>query len=420
MGLKSKIGSGRARAHRIVHHHNRKRLWIIRVAGILLVAGVFTVGLFIGDGRLGVHVPWDKYVAPVATGLPDKLDYTTVNQIYESLKTNYDGKLNEAQLLDGLKHGLASAPADPYTVYFTAKEAQNFNKELNNSFSGIGAEFTLDSTGNIQVIAPIAGSPAAAAGLNAQDVIAGINGTSTSGYTTEQAVEKIRGKAGTKVTLQIVRNKAKVVSLTITRQNITAPSVVTKTLPNNIGYMAINTFADDTSNLSQKAAQQFVSDHDKGIIIDLRDDPGGLLSAAVDISSLWLPQNQLILQEKRGTTVVQSYNATGNNILHGIPTVVLINGGSASASEITTGALHDNGAAYVIGSKSFGKGVVQQLIPFGDGSQLKVTIASWYRPNGQNINHKGITPDKTVSDPGTGIQLPTDPQLQAAEAYLNK
>jgi carboxyl-terminal processing protease len=195
---------------------------------------------------------------------------------------------------------------------------------------------------------------------------------------------------------------------------------MTKILPDNIGYMSISTFADDTSSLSQTAAQQFANDHVKGIILDLRDNPGGLVSAAVNVSSLWLPQNDTILQEKRGNTVIQSYSSNGDDTLHGIPTVILINGGSASASEITTGALHDNGAAYVIGQKSFGKGVVQQLDNFSDGSQLKVTIAYWYRPNGQNIEHKGITPDKTVNDNDQGIELPTDPQLQAAEAYLSK
>ena len=394
--------------------------WVWRANFLLVLVVVFAAGVGVGDGRLGIHLPWDKKLTPITTGLPDTLDYSTVNQVYQALKANYDGQLTQTQLLNGLKHGLASAPGDPYTEYFTPQEANEFNDQLNNSFSGIGAELTLDAKGNIQVIAPISGTPAAQAGLQAQDLITSINGTSTSGMSIDQAVNRIRGKAGTKVTLQIVRNQTQALSLTMTRQNITAPSVTTKTLTGNIGYMAINTFADDTSSLSQKAATKFAQAHVKGIIVDLRDDPGGLLNAAVDVSSLWLPQNATVLQEKRGSTVEQTYYASGNDPLHGIPTVVLINGGSASASEITTGALHDNGAAYVIGQKSFGKGVVQQLIPFSDGSQLKVTIASWYHPDGKNINHLGITPDKTVTDSGTNLQAANDPQLLAAEAYLNK
>ena len=405
MGIKQKVGGFR-RDHKVLG----------RVPDLLLVIVIFFVGVWVGQGQNRLWFGRHTYGA-VATGLPEQLDYSTVNQVYQSLKQNYDGKLTETQLLDGLKHGLAQATNDPYTEYFTAKEATQFNDELNNAFSGIGAELGQDSKGNLQVIAPIAGTPAAKAGLKAQDLIATINGTSTAGISVDDAVSKIRGKAGTKVTLQIIRGEQQL-TYTITRQNITVPSVTTKMLPGNIGYMQISTFANDTNTLSQKAADQFASAHVNGIVLDLRNDPGGLLDAAVHVSSLWLPQDQLVMQEKRGSTVVQSYNALGNDELHGIPTVILIDGGSASASEITTGALHDNGDAYVIGQKSYGKGVVQQLVNFGDGSQLKVTIASWYRPNGQNINHKGIMPDKTINLTDADAKAGNDVQLQAAETYL--
>jgi carboxyl-terminal processing protease len=155
-----------------------------------------------------------------------------------------------------------------------------------------------------------------------------------------------------------------------------------------------------------------------GVILDLRGNPGGLLDAAVDVSSLWLPANTTVVEEK-GTVGDDIDKSSGNDILHGVPTVVLIDGGSASASEITAGALHDNKAATLIGEKSYGKGVVQQLITLNDGGQLKVTVASWYRPNGANINHKGITPDKVVTEP-TDATAENDPQLQAAQAFLLK
>jgi carboxyl-terminal processing protease len=394
--------------------------WIRRANILLVLVVVFLIGVGFGDNRLSIRLPWDKNLTSSNNNLPATLNYTSVNQVYQALKQNYDGKLTQTELLNGIKQGLASAPGDPYTEYFTPQEASQFSDELNNTFSGIGAELSQDSNGDIEVIAPISGTPAANAGLQPQDIITGINGVSTAGMTADTAVNKIRGPAGTKVTLQILRNQTQTLSLTITRQNITAPSVITKVLPGNIGYMSISTFANDTSGLAQKAAQQFANEHVKGIILDLRNNPGGLLSAAVDVSSLWLQQNQMVLQEKRGNTVVQTYRAEGGDVLHGIPTVVLINGGSASASEITTGALHDNGDAYVIGEKSFGKGVVQQLINFSDGSELKVTIASWYRPDGQDIEHKGIVPDKTVKDSGNDPIAPNDSQLQAAEAYLNQ
>ncbi|MEO8104786.1 MAG: S41 family peptidase [Candidatus Saccharibacteria bacterium] len=396
--------------------HQRGR-WLNRFMMLVVVSVIFMVGVGVGDGRI---TPFFMRTKPVASDLPSKLDYSSVNQVYQSLKDNYDGKVSAGQLTDGLKHGLATATKDPYTVYFTSAEAKSFNNELNNSFSGIGAQLELDSAGNLQVMSPLSGQPAEKAGLRALDIIVSINGASTSGVSVDEAVTKIRGPKGTKVTLQVVRNKTEPLTVTITRQDITLPSVTTKTLEGNIGYMQINKFANDTTDLTQKAATQFANSHVKGIILDMRNDPGGLLEAAVKVSSLWVPEGKTILQEKRGTEVVQNYFGLGSNTLGGIPTVVLINEGSASASEITAGALHDNKAAYLIGTKSYGKGVVQQLINFGDGSQLKVTVASWYRPNGQNINKKGITPDQVVKLSDADIKAGNDTQLQAAQAYLNK
>lgn len=385
---------------------------------IIVALVAFGIGIFVGSGRLAaIRFPWNKNI--VATGLPATLNYSSVNQVYQALKNNYDGKLTETQLLNGIKEGLAAAPGDPYTEYFTPRQAKEFNNELNNTFSGIGAELSQTSSGEIEIIAPIKGTPAASAGLQPHDIIVGINGKSTTGMNIDTAVNEIRGRAGTKVVLTILRG-SQTLNLTITREDITVPSVMTKILPGNIGYMSISTFANDTSSLAEQAAQQFKNDHVKGIILDLRSDPGGLLSAAINVSSLWVTPNQEILQERRGNKILQTYYAEGGDILHGIPTVVLINGGSASASEITTGALHDNHDAYVIGTKSFGKGVVQQLINFKDGAELKVTVASWYRPDGQDIEHKGIIPDKIVQDKGTDLQSANDPQLKAAEAYLAK
>lgn len=399
----------------VPHKSRKRRVWPKRLAAVLSAALIFAAGVGVGNGSIS----WHQH-NPVSGGLPRRLDYTTVNQVYQALKDNYDGPLTTVQLEDGLKHGLAASTNDPYTEYFTPKEARDFNSQLNNSFSGIGAQLGQDSDKNLEIIAPISGLPADKAGLKAGDLITSINGASTSGISVDDAVSKIRGKKGTKVTLQVVRDKTQVLSFTITRDNITLPSVKTKILDGNIGYLQLTDFANDTAGLTQKAAGQFKKQNVKGIILDLRNNGGGYLDAAVKISSLWLPEGQNILQEKRGGTVINSYSAQGGDELHGIPTVVLIDGGSASASEITAGALRDNNAAYVIGEKSYGKGVVQQLINFKDGSELKVTVASWYRPDGQNINHKGITPDKTVKLSDADAKAGNDTQLQAAQAYLNR
>ncbi len=354
-----------------------------------------------------------------ATGLPAHLDYTTVNQVYTALRNNYNGKLTESQVLDGLKAGLATSTKDPYTEYFTAAQAKDFSNQLNNSFSGIGAELGQDSSGELIVVSPISGFPADKAGLKGQDVITDINGTSTSGMSVDEAVSKVRGPAGTSVTLKVIRNKSQALTFVIKRQNIQIPSVNTKTLAGNVGYIQITSFADDTSSLISQAATKMKQAGVKGVVLDLRDNPGGEVSAAIDTASQWLAGGATILQE-RGTGGTRTDTATGDNPLLGVPTVVLVNGNSASASEITAAALHDNKAAYIIGEKSYGKGVEQNLINFNDGSELKVTVADWYRPNGQNINKKGITPDQVVTLSDQDASAGNDTQLAAAEAYLAK
>jgi carboxyl-terminal processing protease len=393
----------------------RKRSFARTSLAVLAGIVIFGLGMNIGNGNIsfsrGPHNVGN-------TSLPAELDYQSVNTLYKSLKENYDGTLTESQLLDGLKEGLAQATHDPYTEYFTPKEAQAFKNQLSGTFSGIGAQLGKDSDNNLEVIAPIAGTPADKAGLKAKDIITHINSESTSGMSIDTAVEKIRGKKGTNVTLKIVRDKEQALSLTITRDDINIPSVTTKTLDGNIGYIQISQFGDDTGELTSKAAQSFKDAGVKGIILDLRSNPGGRLDAAVEVSDLWVPAGKTILQEKQGSTVVESYTASAGGPLEGMPTVVLIDGGSASASEITAGALKDNNAATLIGTKSYGKGVVQQVIPFKDGSELKVTVASWYRPNGQNINKKGITPDTEVKVSDSDIAAKNDTQLQAAQQKL--
>lgn len=394
------------------------RSWAVRLgAGVLAVLVVFSAGLEVGNGNLRIGILSASHSEN--SGLPAQLDYSSVSQVYQSLKANYDGTVTESQLLDGLKEGLAQATNDPYTEYFNADEAKQFQNQLNNSFSGIGAALGKDSSGNLIIVSPIKGFPAEKAGLKPQDVIAAINDESTSGMSPDIAANKIRGPQGTQVTLKIVRDKTQDLTFTITREDIQLPSVTSKILDGNIGYMEISSFSNDTTDLAQKAALQFKQANVKGVILDLRGNPGGLLDAAEGVSSLWLPYGKIIVTEK-GTIGTEVHSSTGTATLAGIPTAVLINDGSASASEITAGALHDNGAAQLIGIKSFGKGVVQQLIQFNDGSELKVTIASWYRPNGENINKKGITPDQIVTLSDADAKAGNDTQLKAAEAYLSQ
>lgn len=372
------------------------------VLGVLfLSASIFASGWAVGKGRIKLSKENGLQVNAKANVGEGSLDYKSVDEVYNALKDKYDGKIDDKKVIESIKEGVARSAGDPYTEYFNVDKAKEFGDSLNGEFTGIGAELGKQNE-QIVIIAPIVGFPAEKAGLKPKDIIIEINGKSTADITINDAVKQIRGPKDTSVKLKIVRN-GKPMDFEITRSQITIASVESKILDGNIGYMRISRFADDTSSLSKKAAQEFRDKGVKGVILDMRSDPGGLLNAAVDVSSLWLNQDQVVLREKRAGKVIQTYNSNGSPILNGIKTIVLIDGGSASASEITAGALKDNGVAQLVGEKSYGKGSVQTLqclkdLNAGkcDGDLLKVTIARWYTPNDRNIDKEGIEPDFKV------------------------
>lgn len=404
--------------HNPVQEPKKQGKSILKTAILAVSAGViFLAGFGLGSGRIIISKD-QLYRKSEQKGLPNNIDYSSVEDVYDTLRKDFDGQLDSQKLLDGLKAGLVNAAGDPYTEYMNKDEAKDFDEQLNGTFSGIGAELSKDDKGNLIVIAPIAGFPAEKAGLKPKDVIIEVNGESTAGMSVSEGVSKIRGEKGTVVKLRVIRGGAQDLKFDITRDTITIPSVDSKILPGNIGYIKISRFSEDTAQLTTVAANDFKSKNVKGIVLDVRGDPGGLLDAAVTVSSLWLPQGKTILQEKRDGTTIRSYTATGTAVLKDIPTVVLIDEGSASASEITAGALHDNGVAKLIGVKSFGKGSVQQLEKLHDGGVLKVTIARWYTPNGININKDGIKPDTEVKRSDDDIKAGKDPQLDSATSLL--
>lgn len=383
-------------------------------ASVLLVGFVFFAGIQIGSGAWQVN-----FMRPVSSnrGLPARLDYSSVNEVYQALKRKYDGELSEDKLINGMKKGLVEAAGDTYTTFMDADSAKVFNEQLSGSFSGIGAE--LGKEGNdITVIAPISGFPAEKAGLKAKDIIVSIDGQEATGLSVDEAVKRIRGEKGTSVKLVIVRNSTERKELTIVRDTITIPSVESKLVDGNIGYIQVTRFSTDTSDLVSAAVNDFKSKNIKGIVLDLRNNPGGYLNAAVDVSSEWLKEGQLVVEEKRDGKVTQDYKALSTGVVQGVPTVVLINEGSASASEITAGALKDNNAATIIGVKSFGKGSVQEVTNFNNGSLLKVTVARWFTPNGKNIDKEGIEPDIKVELTEDNIKSGVDTQLDAAKQHL--
>lgn len=386
----------------------------------MVLAGlvIFAFGFGVGDDRIkfGVRAP---ELSDVAQGnLPADLDYSSVEDVYDLLKRQYDGDLDVAELLDGLKDGLAQATGDPYTDYMNAQAVKEFDEELEGSFTGIGAQLA-ERDNAIIIEVPLAGYPAERAGLKARDVIIEVEGENALEMSVTDAVKKIRGEAGTKVKLKVLRDGGQQLDFEITREQISIPSVTSEVIE-GIGYLKISRFGRDTANLSREAALQFKQSNVRGVVVDLRNNPGGLLESAVDLSSIWLKKGQTVLQEKRGGKVVKTYNAKGNDILNGVPTTVLINEGSASASEIMAGALRDNKAATLIGAKSFGKGSVQSLESLTGGGALKVTIARWFTPAGKNIDKEGIEPDEKVERTDDDIKNNRDPQKDRAFEFLKR
>ncbi len=409
-------GSNYHLIHAPVQEHQEHRSWsLLRiVASLIFVLAVFAAGVMIGRGDK-IHLRGLSATSKTTT--QTQLDYSSVEQVYSLLKTDFDGVLDNNNLLDGLKSGLVEATGDPYTEYLNAQDAKEFDDQLSGSFTGIGAELGTDDENNILIVAPLAGYPAEKAGLKSKDIISAIDGQTTAGMTVNTAVKKIRGPANSQVTLTIIRGSAKPFDVTITRTQITLPSVESK-VEGNIGYLKISQFSNDTVEAAAKAAKSFKDKGLKAVVLDLRDNPGGYLSGAVDVSSLWLDKGKTVVSERRGKQILSTDYSTGTATLKGLPTVVMINGGSASASEIAAGALHDNDAAVVVGEKSFGKGSVQQLEQLFGGAALKVTIARWYTPKGVNIDQQGITPDVQVGLSDDDKKAGRDPQKDKAIEIL--
>lgn len=389
--------------------------WKRLILNVIGASVVFLFGWALGSGRINISA--FQQLSPQNGNLPASLNYSSVEQVYDALRDNYDGELNLEQLMDGLKSGLAQAAGDPYTEYLNQEQAEEFRNDLNGQFSGIGAELSKEE-GAITVVAPIAGYPAEKAGLQAKDIITAIDDKPTTDMTLTEAVNNIRGPAGSEVTLTIFRDGSEQ-DIAITRADITVPSVEWE-VKDGIGYMTVSTFSEETPDLARQAADEFRNQGVKGVVVDVRSNPGGLLKSAVDVASIWLPAGTPVLTEQRGGEVIKSYDASGETILEGVPTMVLIDEASASASEILAGALKDNNAATLIGQTSYGKGSVQNLVQLPSGGVLKVTIARWYTPGGQNIDKSGISPDQKVERTAEDIKADRDPQKDAATRKLQQ
>lgn len=347
------------------------------------------------------------------------VDFDLYWEVWEKLKTQHPNKdqITDKQMFYGSLKGLVASFDDPYSEFMDPKENKEFEDDMSGVFDGIGAEIGLRD-GILTIISPIEGTPASRAGLLPGDKILEINGENTKDFSVDQAVSKIRGPKGTEVVLSIYNSSIdEIREVKIIRDKIFIKSVKYEKLENDIFLIKISAFNDDTSSLFSEAVKQFISSGSKKLIIDLRSNPGGYLETAVNLLGEWI-NGEVAVIEKFADDKQLDYPAKGLNRLSSYNTVVLINGGSASASEIMAGALKDYGKATIIGETSYGKGSVQMLRSLSDGSALKVTVAKWLTPKGQDISKEGIEPDVEVELTYDDYMAVKDPQMDAAKKFF--
>lgn len=362
----------------------------------MVMVVVFSLGFLTGH-----------YGLPPGPSLPkgegQSVDMTNFWATKRFIEEQYPGKVNPQELITGASKGLVEGLGDPYSAYLTPDLVKQLDQELSGSVEGIGVEIGLKG-GQPTVIAPLPNSPAARAGIAAGDVIIGVEGQPTQGLTLEEVTKKIRGTKGTKVTIDVKKpGQSQAQTLTLTREELKSPSV-TLTYQGDVAIIDVSRFGDDTPAAFDKVTQDILAKKPRGIVLDLRSNPGGFLDGSIDVTSTFLTSGAIVKEQfAHGKT--ETKNATGDGRLASYPLVVLVNKGTASAAEITAGALRDDRGIKLVGEKTFGKGSVQELKDLEDGAVLKLTIAEWLTPNGVSISKQGLNPDVEVSSDNPEAQL---------------
>lgn len=396
----------------------------IIIAAILLATGSFIAGGFIErtfylpDGAQGaaMMLPLQNSEAPAG------VDFAPFWAVWDILNEKYvtPDAVSDQDKVWGAVSGLAQSLHDPYTVFFPPSEAEYFQSEVRGNFSGIGVEIGIEDD-ILTVIAPLKGTPAERAGLLAGDKIINIGVTSTIDMKLDEAISLIRGERGTKVKLTIVREGAKEpLPISITRDVISIPTIETERLPDGIFVIRLYNFSADSPNLFRGALREFVESGNDKLILDLRNNPGGYLEAAIDMASWFLPAGNVVVRERFGKGKEDTvFRSKGYDIFTAqLKMVILLNKGSASASEILAGALREHGIAKLVGEKSFGKGSVQELIDVTPDTALKVTVAEWLTPNDKQLSGKGLDPDVAVERTAKDYEAKKDPQMDKAIEVL--
>lgn len=398
-------------------------------AGVsLLLLAMFLIGSYVGTIPSFAHFinPSLKRYEIAATTAEGK-DLSGFWYVWNLMREKYpflEKEPSDTDKIYGAISGMVNSYKDPYTVFFPPQQAKLFNEQVKGSFGGVGMEVGLKNN-FITVVAPLKGSPAEKAGLQAGDIIAEINDKKTDDMDIDTAISLIRGQVGTEVTLGIARKGAgELMYKKIVRETVSLPIIDTRE-EGDVFIISLYSFSENSAQLFTQALESFVASGKSKMIIDLRNNPGGYLDAAIDIASYFLPNGTTVVRESSGTAASEIvHTSKGYTLLNQKPQmVILINGGSASASEILAGALSEHTVATLIGTQSFGKGSVQQVIDLADGSALKITVAKWFTPNGVSISEKGIVPKNIVEhepvlNKKTGKY--SDPQLEAAIRHFTK
>ncbi|MFO1132477.1 MAG: S41 family peptidase [Hyphomicrobiales bacterium] len=351
-------------------------------------------------GAVSASLLWHAFgVAGAASNADTYKQLNLFGDVFDRVRADYVEEPDEQQMIEAAINGML-ASLDPHSSFMNKKQFEDMSVQTRGEFGGLGIEVTMEN-GVIKVVSPIDGTPAARAGLMANDLIVKIDGQDVQGMTLNDAVDKMRGKIGTDITLAIVRNGKEPFDQKLTRDKIRVESVKYSIEDNDIGYIRISSFTEQTQEGLEKAMDHFrtaLGDKVKGYIIDLRNDPGGLLDMAISVSDTFLDKGEIVSTRGRHAEETQRFNATKGDLANGKPIVVLINGGSASASEIVSGALQDQKRATLIGTRSFGKGSVQTIIPLGGDGALRLTTARYYTPAGRSIQAKGIDADIVIEE----------------------
>ena len=352
----------------------------------------------------------------------DSVDFSLFWKVWDLVKNKHVSKesLDAQKMVYGAINGMLRATDDPYSSFMDPKETKEFSEQIDGSFEGIGAQLGIKDK-ILTVIAPLDDSPAQKAGLRAGDKIIKIDGKISADFDIDQAVDMIRGKKGTDVILTIFHdgdNDTK--DIAITRNVVKIKNVKFEFKDDDIAYIKINEFGETTSQEFRNATKELLAKKSKGIILDLRNNPGGLLDKSVEVAGLMMPKGKVVVTEEDSAGEKDNLYTKGGDVLSAIPMVVLVNEGSASAAEILAGALKDNQKITLIGKKTFGKGSVQELIKLPQNTSVKITVAKWLTPNGDYIMEKGISPDVEVEMKSEDYENNRDPQLDKALEILKE